>query len=153
MDGDLQGAPVTDADRLRLRAQVKNDEGFRGVLYRDSLGLLTIGYGRLLDPSRGGGISKDEAEYLLANDLRTAERLCEVMPAYLDLSPVRQAVLINMCLNMGPVKLQGFKRMFSALVHQDYEQAASEMLASAWSGQVGARATRLAEQMLTGQWA
>lgn len=143
---------MTEADRLRLRAQVKADEGFRGTLYKDSLGLLTIGYGRLLEPERGGGISKDEAEYLLANDLRTAERLCESMPAYLDLSPVRQAVLINMCVNMGPVKLQAFKRMFSALIQQEYEHAASEMLASAWAAQVKGRAVRLAAQMKTGQW-
>lgn len=143
---------MTEADRLRLRAAVKQDEGFRGVVYRDTEGYLTIGYGRLLEPSRGGGIAKDEAEYLLANDLRTAERLCEGMPAYLDLSPVRQAVLINMCFNLGAANLQAFKRMFSALVQQDYEHAASEMLGSKWAGQVGARAVRLAEQMKTGQW-
>lgn len=143
---------MTEADRLRLRGQIKADEGFRGTLYKDSEGYLTIGYGRLIDPSRGGGIAKDEAEYLLANDLRTAERLCEAMPAYLDLSPVRQAVLINMCFNIGAAGLQDFKRMFSALVQQDYEHAASEMMASRWAGQVGARAVRLAEQMKTGQW-
>jgi len=143
---------MTEEARLRLRGQIKVDEGFRGVLYRDSKGYLTIGYGRLLEPDRGGGIAKDEGEYLLANDLRTAERLCEAMPAYLDLSPVRQAVLINMCFNMGAVKLQTFKRMFAALVQQDFAHAASEMLNSRWSGQVGARAVRLAKQMETGQW-
>lgn len=143
---------MTEADRLRLRGQIKVDEGFRGQLYRDSEGYLTIGYGRLMDASRGGGIAKDEAEYLLANDLRTAERLCEGMPAYLDLSPARQAVLVNMCFNLGAAGLRQFKRLFSALIQQDYEHAASEMLASKWAGQVGARAVRLAEQMKTGQW-
>lgn len=143
---------MTEADRLRLRGQIKVDEGFRGQLYRDSEGYLTIGYGRLMDASRGGGIAKDEAEYLLANDLRTAERLCEGMPAYLDLSPARQAVLVNMCFNLGAAGLRQFKRLFSALIQQDYEHAASEMLASKWAGQVGSRAVRLAEQMKTGQW-
>lgn len=144
---------MTEPDRLRLRAQVKSDEGFRGQMYRDSLSYWTIGYGRLLEPTRGGGISKDEAEYMLANDLRTAERLCEAMPAYPDLSPVRQAVLINMCFNMGAATLRQFTKTFAALVQQDYERAASQMLASKWAGQVGARAVRLAEQMKTGQWA
>jgi lysozyme len=143
---------VTEADRLRLRARVKEAEGFRATPYRDTEGYLTIGYGRLIDPARGGGIAKDEAEYLLANDLRVAERLCEGMEPYLDLSPARQAVLIEMCLNLGPAGLKGFKRFFSALVHQDYEHAAGEMLASRWSGQVGARAVRMAEQMKTGVW-
>lgn len=143
---------MTEMHRLLLRAQVKTDEGFRGALYRDSLGNLTIGYGRLMEKSRGGGISTDEAEYMLANDLTTAERLCEGMPAYLDLSPVRQAVLVNMCFNMGAPTLREFKRMFSALVRQDYGEAAHEMLDSTWARQVGARAERLAKQMKTGQW-
>lgn len=147
------GELVTEADRLRLRAQVKSDEGFRSQVYRDSEGWLTIGYGRLLEPSKGGGISKDEAEYLLANDLRVAERLCEGMEPYLELSPVRQAVLVNMCVNLGPAKLKAFRRMFSALVQQDYAHAAAEMLDSKWATQVKGRATRLAEQMKTGQWA
>lgn len=144
---------MTDADRLRLRGSVKLGEGLRLQLYRDSLGFWTIGYGRLLDPERGGGISQDEAEYLLANDLRRAERACESMPAYLDLSPARQAVLVEMCFNLGADGLQKFKRMFAALAEQDYELAAHQMLSSKWSGQVGARAVRLAERMKTGQWA
>ena len=143
---------MTEAHRLRLRGQVKADEGFRGQMYRDSLGNWTIGYGRLLEPSRGGGISKDEAEYLLSNDLRTAERLCEAMPAYEDLSPVRQAVLIAMCFTMGAVALRGFTRMFAALEQQAYEQAAFEMLDSRWARQVKGRAHRLAQQMKTGDW-
>lgn len=143
---------MTEADRLRLRAQVKADEGFRDRLYRDTEGVLTIGYGRMIDPERGGGISRDEAEYMLANDLRVAERLCENMPAYLDLSPPRQAVVVNMCFNLGAAKLQGFKRFFSALVHQDYHLASTEMMNSRWAMQVKGRAVRLAEQMKTGVW-
>lgn len=143
---------MTEADRLRLRGHVKQGEGLKLQLYKDSLGYLTIGYGRLLDPAKGGGISKDEAEYLLANDLRRAEREAESLPAYLDLSPARQAVLIEMTFNLGADGVKAFKRMFGALVQQDYEHAASEMMASRWSGQVGARAVRLAEQMKTGQW-
>lgn len=143
---------MTDADRLRVRAQVKVDEGFRGQVYRDSLGNLTIGYGRLLEPARGGGIARDEAEYLLTNDLRTAERLCEAMPAYLELSPARQAVLVNMCFNLGAPRLQGFTRMFAALKEQNYALAAHEMIDSKWAKQVGARADRLAKQMHHGEW-
>lgn len=143
---------MTEAARLRLRGQVKVDEGFRRQLYRDSLGNLTIGYGRLMEKARGGGISQDEAEYMLSNDLRTAERLCEGMPAYLDLSPVRQAVLVNMCFNMGAPTLRGFKRMFTALIRQQYAEAAHEMLDSTWAKQVGARADRLAQQMKSGEW-
>lgn len=143
---------MTDADRLRLRGRVKKAEALRLSLYPDSEGYLTIGWGRLLDTRRGGHISPDEAEYLLVNDLKRAEQACETLPVYLDLSPVRQAVLIEMCFNLGFDGLRAFQQMLQALGQQDYEHAASEMLASKWSGQVGARAVTLSEQMKTGQW-
>jgi lysozyme len=144
---------MTEADRLRLRARVKTAEGFRSQLYRDSEGYLTIGYGRLLEPSKGGGISKDEAEYLLSNDLRRAEREAESLEPYLELAPARQAVLAEMVFNMGLGEVKAFKRMLSALVQQDFALAAFEMQSSRWAGQVGVRAVQLAEQMKTGQWA
>ncbi len=143
---------MTDPDRLRLRARVKAAEGFRGQPYRDSLGYLTIGFGRLIDPTRGGGISQDEADYLLRNDLRVAERLCEGMDGYLELSPARQAVLIEMAFNMGAATLRTFTRMFRALQEQDYAEAAEQLLDSRWHLQVGHRAEQLAVQMRTGQW-
>ena len=144
---------MTAADRLKLRARVKVHEGVRLQPYADTNGFLTIGYGRLLDPRRGGGIAPDEAEYMLANDLRRAERDAETLPVYLDLSPVRQAVLIEMVFNLGLEGVKKFRRMLSALVQQDYAEAAAEMLDSRWATQVKGRAMEMALQMKTGQWA
>lgn len=143
---------MTDADRLRLRAWVKKAEKLALALYTDSEGFLTIGYGRLLDPKKGGCISPDEAEYLLTNDLKKAEKACETLPVYLELSPVRQAVLVEMCFNLGFDGLRGFQKMLAALKQQAYEEASAEMLSSKWRTQVGNRAVRLAEQMRTGEW-
>ena len=143
---------MTEAARLQLRGRVKVAESFRSAAYQDSKGFWTIGYGRLIDERKGGGISKSEAEYLLAHDLMAAELACESMPAYLDLNPARQAVLIEMCFNLGAEGLRQFKRMFAALVQQDYEHAASEMLDSQWAADVKGRAVRLSYQMKTGQW-
>lgn len=143
---------MTDADRVRLRGSVKVGEGLRLKLYKDSLGYWTIGYGRLLDPAKGGSISRDEADYLLANDLKHAEEDCETLPAYAALSPARQAVLIEMRFNLGGAGLRGFKRMLAALQQSQYDRAADSMLASRWRQQVGQRAVRMAEQMRTGQW-
>lgn len=141
---------MTEVERLRMRRFVKEAEGFREVMYRDSLGYWTIGYGRLLDPDKGGRISKDEAEYLLVNDLRKAERACEELPMYLELSPARQAVLIEMCFNLGLEGLKKFKRTMRAITEQDYTEAAHHMLESRWARQVGQRAVRLSDQMRNG---
>lgn len=144
---------MTDADRLMLRVRVKKVEALRLTLYPDSREFLTIGYGRLLDPRKGGCISPDEAEYLLTNDLKRAEKACETLPVYLELSPVRQAVLIEMAFNLGFDGLREFQQMLHALVRQEYDLAASEMLRSDWATQVKGRAVQLAHQMTTGQWA
>jgi lysozyme len=61
-------------------------------------------------------------------------------------------VLVNMIFNMGGRRLAGFRKMLAALQKKEYEQAAVEMLASAWAEQVGDRALRLAEQMRKGQF-
>lgn len=143
---------MTEADRLRGRVRVKKAEALKLSLYPDKFGYMTIGYGRMVDPRKGGGISPDEAEYLLSNDLARAERQCETLPVYFELSPPRQWVLIEMCFNLGFDGLRAFRKMLAALVQQDYAHAASEMLESEWSRQVEGRAVQLAEQMKTGQW-
>jgi len=143
---------MTEADRLLGRARLKKAEALKLTLYPDSKGYLTIGWGRLLDPRKGGCISPEEADVLLANDLKKAERACETLPVYLELSPARQWVLIEMCFNLGFDGLREFRKMLAALVHQDYEQAAAEMLDSQWKDDVKGRATHLAQQMRTGQW-
>lgn len=143
---------MTETDRLRQRGRIKAKEGFRGSVYQDSLGYWTIGYGTLVDARKGGGITPAEGEYLLSNRLRIAEQACESMPAYHDLSPARQAVLIEMCFILGADGLREFKRMFSALVRHEYELAGAEILDSTLAGQVKGRANELAKQMTTGQW-
>ena len=48
---------------------IRKHEGFRSGAYCDTQGYLTIGYGRLIDARRGGGITDAEAEFLLAGDI------------------------------------------------------------------------------------
>lgn len=143
---------MTEAGRLRLRGRTKVKEGFRDAAYQDSLGYWTIGYGTLIDARKGGGLTHAEAEYLLANRLRLAEQDCEALPAYLDLSPPRQAVLIEMRFILGAAGIREFKRLFRALEQQDYEGAASEILDSKMAGQIKGRAVEMFEQMKTGDW-
>lgn len=143
---------MTDADRLRLRGRTKVKEDFRASVYPDSLGYWTIGYGTLVDERKGGGITQAEAEYLLANRLWIAEQDCESLPAYLDLSPPRQAVLIEMRFILGAKGIRQFTKMFAALVLQDYEHSAAEILNSRMATQIKGRAVEMFEQMKSGQW-
>ena len=126
---------------------LKLHEGFRSSVYKCSEGYYTIGYGRLVDQSLGGGITKDEAEILLCNDVEKCKKiLSNKLTFFKDLSENRQIVLIDMYFNLGN-RLFKFINTLSALENKNYEKAADEMLLSKWSEQVGQRSVTLSDMM------
>ena len=133
----------------RLRTQIKVHEGCSLKPYADTEGVLTIGYGRNLSE----GISDDEAEVMLSNDITsavlTAHRVVGAV-TFEGLSDERQEVIVNMAFNLGETRLKKFVHTLAALTVEDYEKAADEMLDSKWARQVGARATQLSEIMRRG---
>lgn len=141
-------------DLIMLRTiseELIRDEGEVLHAYQDTEGFLTIGVGRLIDKRRGGGITREEALYLLQNDiLRKMEDLDRELPWWKKLSQVRQRVLLNMCFNLGIGGLLKFKNTLAAVESGRYEEAAKGMMASKWAKQVGARAERLAKMMREG---
>lgn len=125
-----------------LLVDLQRDEGLRLKPYLDSVGILTIGYGRNLHDV---GISKAEAEALLRADVEVAEaELDRVLPWWRDLPEPAARGLQNMVFNLGLPRLLKFSRMLAALKSGDYEAAAVESLDSEWAGQVGDRAERIA---------
>lgn len=142
---------MLDVDsRQKLRAQLAHDEAFRQYPYKDSKGILTIGYGRNLEAE---GVSQDEGLILMGNDIQRCEHeLWNSFPAYAELNDVRKAVLINMAYNLGVVGVMGFRDMVNAITIFDWQAASDAMLNSEWYHQVGQRAQRLGKMMLTGEW-
>ena len=133
---------------MSLRDDLIRHEGLRLFPYRDSRGLLTIGVGRNIEQR---GISREEAMYLLDNDIRDhTDELLGRFPVVATLDPARRDVLINMAFNMGIPALSGFKRMWAAIQSGDYRKASVEMLDSQWALQVGDRAIELANVMRSG---
>ena len=125
-----------------LLANLKRDEGLRLKPYKDSVGKLTIGYGRNLDDM---GITEDEAAVLLDHDIeRAVTELDRALPWWREMPPSWQRGLVNMRFNLGLTRLRTFKKMLAALQAGDRERAADEALDSVWAGQVGERATRIA---------
>lgn len=130
--------------------QLRRDEGVRLKPYRDTVGKLTIGIGRNLDDV---GISEAEANYLLGNDVAKATSgVRQKLPWVDSLDDARMGVLVNMAFNMGVDGLMKFPGMLGKLQRGLYDEAAAEMVDSAWYHQVGDRAARLVKQMQTGVW-
>lgn len=141
---------MTDADTFALVSQLRRHEGLRLKPYRDTVGKLTIGVGRNLDDV---GISHDESDVLLANDMARAESdLRRTLPWFDGLDSVRQAALVNMAFNLGMVRLLGFQRALRAMAAEDYTRASAEFLDSKWARQVGQRAVEVAGMIRTGTW-
>lgn len=138
-----------------IAPHLRREEGFRSYAYKDHLGFWTIGFGRLIDHRKGGGITWEEGDYLLSNDITSREvALAHAIPWYNDLDPVRQAVLLSMAYQMGIDGLLGFKNTLARVSSGDYAGAAEGMLHSRWALQTPARADRLSHAMRTGeaQW-
>jgi lysozyme len=135
-------------DREKLKAQLILGEGLRTKVYKDSLGIETIGVGRNL---RDKGISQAEVQFLLDNDINECEAdLRAFLPYFDDLDDTRQRVLLEMRFNLGPSRFRGFKNMLKAVKESRFSDASEAMLASKWAKQVKGRAKRLALMMKNG---
>ncbi len=136
---------------LSLREQLIRDEGgYQAFVYTDTTGHETIGVGRNVSKT-GEGLSIYEQDLMLNNDIfaKTIEVL-KAIPWSYALDMIRFEVLVNMTFNLGIGGLLGFPKFLAALQAHQYATAAAEMLNSKWATQVGARATRLSQQMLLG---
>jgi lysozyme len=135
---------------MDLYQQLTRDEGSSHKPYTDTVGKLTIGVGRNLTDV---GVSDAEIQTMLQNDVENVlKTLSSRLPYFAALDTVRQAVLANMCFNLGFGRLEGFHDMLQAVAQGNWEDAAKEMLDSTWATEVGDRAKRLAQQMTSGVW-
>ena len=144
---------MTPEDQIRLVAQLKVDEGCKLYAYPDSLGWTTIGYGRLIDRRKGGGITMDEALYLLQNDVSKVTKQLAAYAWYNDQDSVRQAALSDMTFNLGLDGLLHFPHFLGYMLKKAYANAVSELIGTPWQSQVGARADRIINMIEKGAWA
>lgn len=136
----------------RLIDRLVWDEGEVLHAYQDSEGLLTIGVGRLIDKSRGGGISREESRHLLANDIRKWMAIAGQWQWFDALDWPRQGVIICMLHQLGAKGVSGFRKMIAAIERKDYAEAATQMLNSTWRSQTPVRCERMANIMRSGVW-
>ncbi len=149
----LPGLSSNPSWKSKAIEQIRRHEGEVLHAYTDSLGMLTIGVGRLIDKRKGGGISKEESEFLLSNDINTRIAALEKrLPWFDQLDDVRKAVLLNMSFQLGIAGLMQFTKTLTHVQNGEYDLAADGMLKSKWATQTPKRAQEMSNQMRTGQW-
>ena len=132
-------------DTDKLLKELRRHEGMRNFPYKCSAGKLTIGVGRNIEDI---GITDDEADYLLRNDILRVQDDLDRNVAYWRGFPERtQRALVNFVFNVGITRALRFKRMWAALSKYDFHQAADELLDSKYAKQVGRRAEDLADMI------
>jgi len=113
---------------------IKPHEGYRRFSYMDTVGILTIGYGRNLVAK---GLSEAEASTLLLNDINEAVTWLSTYSWWNSLSNNRKACLIDMGMNLGEGGFKHLVHMIAAIASGNFKEAANQMINSSWYHQTG----------------
>lgn len=124
--------------------RLRQEEGFRATLYRDTQGHQTIGYGLNVD----AGISQRVAAAALQAQLEELQEALAKYPWYAPIDPVRQSVLLDIAFNNGLAGLMHFPHMLAAISRQDWASAATECHVE--NPELAGRYQKLAQLLLTG---
>ena len=121
------------------------------VVYLDSLGKATIGYGHLLteDDDFEEGIQYDKSllEVLFDKDFNRSAYNAEQLLEGIDICDTAREIIVEMVFQLGIGGVSKFKKMFEALRKKDYNEAAEQMLDSQWRVQTPKRCEELSSLM------
>ena len=140
-------------DMKRLLASVKQHEGYRDHVYRDSLNKRTVGVGHLcVEDHWEDGVAYSEEMLMkvlkddLKNAIRGAEELCSDCPVLDDQA---KEIIVEMVFQLGKTGVSKFRNMWKALGQDppQYDVAATEMLDSRWAKQTPNRAKEMSDHM------
>lgn len=127
---------------------LKHFEGFRSLPYRDTRGVLTVGYGTSLQ----NGITEPEAQLLLQSRVQTTETALFQEGWYQTLSEVRKAAILSMAYQLGIEGFRKFKATIAALSAGDFSTAAYQMMSSRWARQTPGRAQEVSDMIKNDSW-
>ena len=132
---------------------IGEEEGRSGTVYADTLGIQTIGIGCVVDAKvKGAGLCDAAIDAQFQHDSLVARHMASVYPHFADMNPVRQAVIVSMCFQLGGKPL-GWTDFMAALSAQDYDAAAAAGLDTLWEKtQTPKRATREMAMLKSGEW-
>ena len=129
---------------------VKRHEGLKNNIYLDTVGVPTGGWGHAFHV--GSELPFDVCLRLFNHDFGNAIKDIEFIKKKfgLDINGVREGVLIDMAFQLGRARLLEFKKMLAALIIEDYDEAAAQILDSKAAKQCPSRYKELSILMKKG---
>ena len=136
----------------KLKEEIKEHEGYRNKVYKDILGLRTIGYGHLC---RDDEKWEDDKQY----DHRHLEKTFEydfsvayrgamsLHDNFSELPKLVQEVFIEACFVIGTTGFSKFKKTLELINNKQYIEASEEIKNSKWYRQVPQRVEMLSKKL------
>ena len=130
---------------MDLIESIKRHEGYVGVVYKDSLGIDTIGYGFAIKDLE---LDADICDIILERKLKDLkDRINNKFDWYIYMPPEIKDVIIEMCYQLGVTGFSKFKKTIAYLQNKQWKDASVEMLDSRWAKQTPERAKELSERV------
>ena len=128
---------------MYLIKSLKRHEGYSRIVYKDSLGIDTIGYGFAIKDLT---LDEDICDMILERKLKILKsRVKTKFGWYKYMPPAIKNVVMEMCYQMGVYGFSCFKKTISYLQNKEWDKASVEMLDSRWATQTPRRANELSK--------
>ena len=128
---------------MSLLDNIKESEGFRSSVYKDTLGIDTIGYGFAIKDLH---LTRDDCDRILERKVAELKiRVHNKFKFIITLPESVQDVIIECCYQLGVTGFSKFKKTLAYLEKHEFEKAAVEMLDSKWAKQTPNRAKKLSD--------
>ena len=126
-----------------LIERLKISEGFRDRVYKDTLGIDTIGFGFAI---KDLVLSEEISEIILKEKVEALiVRIKNKFDWFDEMPPEIQSVCVEVSYQLGLYGFSKFKKTLAHLKEKEFKHAADEMLDSLWAKQTPNRANMLAQ--------
>ena len=130
---------------MKLIDSIKKHEGYVGIVYKDSLGIDTIGYGFAIKDLE---LDEDVCEIILKRKLNTLTDIVLLKFSWFKYMPQEiKDIVIEMCYQLGVTGFSKFKKTIAYLQNKQWEEASVEMLDSLWAKQTPNRAKEMSKRV------
>ena len=128
---------------MSLIESIKKNEGYVKVVYKDSLGIDTIGYGFAIKDLE---LDEDICDEILLKKLKDLDKkVNKKFGWFVYMPPNIKDVVMEMCYQLGVTGFSKFRKTIAFLQDKKWQEASVEMLDSLWAKQTPNRAKSLSD--------
>ena len=131
--------------KMRLIDSIKQHEGYVGIVYKDSLGIDTIGYGFAIKDLE---LDADICDIILERKLHALADSIYIKFGWFKYMPQEiKDIVTEMCYQLGVTGFSNFRKTIAYLQDKQFKDASVEMLDSRWADQTPNRAKELSDRV------